>query len=186
MMRINLLPPEERASMRVIQISTVLFICGVFLIAALSFATVYLRWQVVNERERLESYQTTLGSVSRYRREMSHMERETRELEQLVQPLKELLAANQDRVDLSLLLRRTSTAAQVSNLWLRELTVQKDGHATLTGYCVELAETSRFLANVGLEPFRVQMSSTRWIEESDLRVLELVTRMTTTNVGGKP
>jgi hypothetical protein len=87
MMRINLLPENERASLHVVQLSTMLVIAGIVLVASLSFATVYLRWQVVSERERQASYQSTMTTMVRYRTETNKLQQETKRLKELLGPL---------------------------------------------------------------------------------------------------
>lgn len=183
MMRINLLPPEARASLRVIQTTTVLFVAGAILAAILAFGTVYLRLQVASERERLVSYQSTMSAMGRYRAEISKLEKETRQLRELVQPLEEQLVANRPAVDLPLLLGRLAMAVKDGHVWLREAAMQKDGVVPLTGYAVEFAEVSRFLAAVGRDPLAVQMGSTRWVEQGGIRLLEFSARIAPTSGG---
>lgn len=185
-MRINLIPPEERASLRTIQTPTILFIAGTIIVAGLVFATVYLRWQVANERERLGSYQTTMSTLNRYRTEVSKLEKETHQLEELVKPLEEQLAANRTPTDLSLFLSRVTSSAQTGHVWLRELSVHKDGVASLDGYAVEFSEVSRFLSALGRDPLTVQMGSTRWTERGGVRLLSFSAKVRSAGGGDLP
>lgn len=186
MMRINLLPPSQRASLRTVQLGTVLLIIGIVYVAVLSFASVYLCVQVANERERLEGYQATVASIARYRSEITRLEREANVLTELAKPFAEQLAANQPAIDLTLLFRRTVSAAQAGHVWLRELSVQKDGSTPVIGYAVEFSEVTRFLDALGREPFHVVMGATRWGERGGVKVVEFNARVNPIPGGVQP
>jgi Tfp pilus assembly protein PilN len=177
MMRINLLPDKERASLQAVQMGTLLFISTIVLVSVLSFATVYLRWQVNNAREQISGYQTTMAAVARYRSEMNKMQQDTKKLQDAIGPLQAQLQANRTLVDLATLLGRATSSAQSSNIWLRELSVQKDGTAPVSGYAVEFTEVSRFLRSLGIDPFNVVMGSTRWVERGGVKLLEFDARV---------
>lgn len=185
-MRINLIPPAERASLKVIQPITLLLIAGTLFVSTLAFSTVYLRWQVANERSRLASYQSTIAAVGRYRQELSRLEMETEQLSTLSKPLQVQLAANQLQLDLVALLSQSASSAAASNVWLRELVVQGDGITPLTGYAVDSGDVSGFLGTLGQGPFAVLSSSTRRVEQGGARLLEFSARVGVLKGGARP
>lgn len=185
MIRINLIPPNERASLKVIRPAVVFMIVAALVVGAVTSATIYMRWQVANEKSRLASYKDTVAAVGRYQREQAELEKKTRELATLASPLQEELAAQQPALDLELLLSRAASRAASNNVWLRELVLHKDGTLAVTGYGVEFTDVSRFLAAVGQEPFTIQASSTEWVERDGARLLEFSARIAAAKGGAK-
>jgi hypothetical protein len=177
-MRINLIPEEDRASLKAVQLGTVLFIISIVLIASLAFASMYLYWQVVTEKERLNSYQDTMQTLTYYRSQVNDMKKNIKQIEELLTPLTTRLEQNKPLVDISLLLNRVATSAQNSSAWLESLSITRDGSAPLSGYAVDSTEITRFLKAVGQYPFNVVMGSTRWTEEDGVRLLEFDARIT--------
>jgi hypothetical protein len=186
MIRINLIPPSERASLKVVRPTILFVVLAALVVAALTSATVYLRWQIANEKSRLASYKDTVAAVGRYRREQASLEQKTRELVTLANPLEEELAARQPALDLELLLSRAASKAAGSNVWLRELILQRDGALSMTGYAVEFGDVSRFLTAVGQDPFTIQSSSTEWVERDGARLLGFSARIAAVKGGAEP
>lgn len=183
-MQINLLPDNERASLQVVQLGTVLFIIGIVLIASLSFWTVYLRWQVISERDWQSGYQATVATLSKYKSETNHLQQDTRKLFELTQPLESQLDANRVEVNPAILFSRINTGIKASNVWLREIFVQKDGNTSIAGYAVDFDALARFLEILGQEPLHIATSSTRWVEQDGTQVLEFTAKVGPATGGG--
>jgi len=84
MIRINLLPPEERASIKAINTNAILLSCGIVLIALMLFSGVYLRLQIMWENDKLVGYQEAVANMSHYRTAIARMEKQMKALEKQI------------------------------------------------------------------------------------------------------
>ncbi len=171
MIRINLLPPEERASIKAINTNAILLSCGIVLIALMLFTGVYLRLQIMWENDKLVGYQEAVANMSHYRTAIARMEKQMKALEKQTEPLTNQMQEIGTSAHIEQLFRRVSYSATRGNVWLQDLTLLKDGSLPITGYAVDFSDLDRFLTAFGKDPFRVQMGSQGWEARAGVRLV---------------
>lgn len=170
MIRINLLPPEERASIKAINNNAILLSCGIILTALMLFIGVYLRLQIMWEQDKITGYQEAMANMGHYRTAITHMEKEMKTLQKQIEPLttqmQEIGISSIDQ-----LFQRVSYSATRGNVWLKDLTLLKDGSLPINGYAVDFTDLDRFLTAFGKDPFRVQMGTQGWEARAGIRLV---------------
>ncbi len=171
MIRINLLPPEERASLKIIQAKTWLLVTGLCLCSLMIFASVYLRLQIKWEKDEIEGYQETMASMGQYRVATAQLEKNIKTLQDKLAPLETQMKEIVAPFDVVRLLATVAQGAERGNVWLQDLTLQKAGVVAINGFAVDFAELNHFTSAMGADAFRVQMGSESWDVRGGVRLV---------------
>jgi len=177
LIRINLLPPEERASIKAINVVTIVAVFGIIIGFAMTFTGIYLHMELRSTREQMEGYKETMASISQFRSAINQLEKDIKAWENLLAPLESQLRQMEPPINLYHLLQRVALSTQKGHVWLRDLTLSRTGAVPISGYATSLTELDRFLAAVGRDPYRVQMGSLSWEEQSGVRLAYFLAQM---------
>jgi competence protein ComGF len=177
LIRINLLPPEERASIKAVNTLTILLVIGIIIGAAMAFTGVYLHMQLRSAREQMAGYQETMASIAQFRSSIAQLEKDIKTWKNQLAPLERQLSQIESPIDLYSLLERVANSAQQGQVWLRDLTLQRSGAVPISGYAVSLTELDRFLTTAGRDPYRVQMGSQSWDVYGGVRLVYFLAQL---------
>jgi len=179
MTRINLLPPEERASIRAVETKAILLAIGLLIGGLMAFTAVYLRMQVNYEQSEIVGYKETMASMGEFRVSIARLEKEIQTIQEQMKPLESAIQEITPLFNTAQLLSRVASSAQQGNVWLQDLTLQGGGGAPINGFAVDFTELNRFITAIGSDPYKVNMGSQSWDVRGGVRVVVFSAHMGT-------
>lgn len=146
-MRINLIPPEERVSRRLVPLEPILAaVAALAVMGALATASVSQQ-QLAEANRRVESLRRLVAELKPYQEQLAQLRQQTQELEKALQR-----TAGQEKGQatpaLSELMQSVGDAAwRTGTVWLTRLTASQ-GRLQIEGLATDAASVTRFLTQL--------------------------------------
>ena len=171
MIRINLLPPEERASIKAIQAKAILLVVGIILCSVMVFVGVYVRLAISWEQDEVTGYKETMASMGEFRVATARLEKDIKTITDQLAPLNTAVAAIKAPFSAQEMLERVALSAETGHIWLQDITLQKSGLVPINGFAVDFSELNRFIAAMSMDPYHIQMGTQAWDVRGGVRVV---------------
>lgn len=185
MIRINLLPPEERSSIKAIQAKAILLVVGIILCSLMVFSGVYLRLAIKWEQDEITGYRETMASMDEFRVATARLEKDIKTLTTQLAPLSTAAAAVTPAFNIQQMLERVAQSAETGNIWLQDITLQKSGLVPINGFAVDFSELNRFISTMSMAPYHMQMGSQTWDVRGGVRVVVFSAQIASSATAGE-